>query len=54
MNTSGAVWRVSKKLTSTLALQGVHCAQKTMICIHWSSNAYALIVEFTFKISFEN
>ena len=27
--------RVSKKLTSTFALQGVHCAQETMICMHW-------------------
>ena len=26
--------RMSKKLTSTLALQGVHCAQETIICMH--------------------
>ena len=30
--------RVTKKVTRTLALQGVHCAQGTsMICMHWSS-----------------
>ena len=32
--------RVSKKLTSTLALQVVHCGQETMICMYWFSTCH--------------